>query len=168
VPQTLLANQQLRRQTSCTTKQKLATQNYRQLDPEDWSLWKMTRQVMRIPSPSAPPVIPGALASLDYEKSEALVDSLEAQFQQVNHPSVTAAIEVVNEAMQAYSFAPACEAKLSNPTDVQDTIRGLKFGTAPGPDNVPNRTMKHLPISVISIIIMLFKAIFLTQYILAA
>jgi hypothetical protein len=168
MPQTLLANQELRRQTSCSTQQKLATQNYRQLDPEDWSLWKMTRQVMRIPSPSAPPVIQGGLVSLDSEKAEALVDSLEVQFQQVNDPSVTAAIEVVNEAMRAYSFAPACEAKLTNPTDVQDTIRGLKFGKAPGPDSIPNRTMKHLQLSVISLIIMLFKAIFLMQYILAA
>jgi len=56
------------------------------------------------------------------------VDGVEAQFQPVHDPSVPAAIAVVNEAMQAYSFAPASEAKLTNPMDVQDTIQGLKFG----------------------------------------
>jgi hypothetical protein len=58
------------------------------LDPKDQSLWKMTRRVMRIS---------------DSEKAEALADSLEAQFQPVNDPSVPAVIEVVNEAMRAYS-----------------------------------------------------------------
>jgi hypothetical protein len=34
-PQNLPANQQWRRQTSCSTQKKLATPSYRQLDPED-------------------------------------------------------------------------------------------------------------------------------------
>jgi hypothetical protein len=50
------------------------------LDPEDKSLWKLTRWVMRIPTPSPPLVIPGGLALSDSEKAEALADSLESQF----------------------------------------------------------------------------------------
>jgi hypothetical protein len=88
-------------------------------------------------------------------------------FQPVNDLSVLAAIEVVNEAKRAHSFVPASEAKPTNPTDVQDIIRGIKFGKAPGPHGIPNRTLKHLPLSVVSLIVMLFKAIFQTQYILA-
>jgi len=68
------------------------------LDPEDQSLWKMTRRVMRIPTPSPPLVTPEGLALSDSEKAEALADSLEAQFQPLNDPSVPAIIVVVNEA----------------------------------------------------------------------
>jgi hypothetical protein len=56
------------------------------LDPEDQSLWKMAKQVMRFPTPSPPLVTPGGIALSDSEKAEALVDSLEAQFQPVNDP----------------------------------------------------------------------------------
>jgi hypothetical protein len=108
------------------------------------------------------------LVSLDSEKAKALVDSLEAQFQLVNDPPVPAAIEVVNEVKRAYSFDPTSEVKLTNPTDGQDTIRGLKFGKAPGSDSILNRTMKHLLLSFVSLFIVLFKAIFQMQYILAA
>jgi hypothetical protein len=48
------------------------------LDPEDQSLWKMTKRVMRVPTPSPPLVTPGGLALSDSEKAEALADSLEA------------------------------------------------------------------------------------------
>ena len=65
------------------------------LDPEDQSLWKMTGRVLRIPTPSHPLVTPGGLAFSDSEKAEALADSLEAQFQPVNDPSIPAVIEVV-------------------------------------------------------------------------
>ena len=81
------------------------------LDPDDQTLWKMTRRVMRIPTPSPPLVTPGGLALLVSEKAEALTDSLEAQFQPVNDPAV---IEV-NAAKRAYSFAPASEPNLTNP-----------------------------------------------------
>jgi hypothetical protein len=96
--------------------------------------------------------------------SKKVAESLEAQFQPVNDPSVPAVIEVVNEAMRAYSFVPASESKLTNPTEVQDAIRGLKVGKAPGPDGIPNRVLKHLPLRAFSLLIVLFNAIFRTQY----
>jgi len=68
---------------------------------------------------------------------------------------------VVNEAMRAYSFAPASEPKLTNPTEVQDAIRGLKVGKAPGPDGIPNRALKHLPLSIVSLLVV-FNAILRT------
>ena len=54
--------------------------------------------MMRIPTPSPPLVTPEGLALSDSEKAEALADSLEAQFQPLNDPSVPAIIVVVNEA----------------------------------------------------------------------
>jgi hypothetical protein len=58
------------------------------------------------------------LALSDSEKAVVLADSLEAQFQPVNHPSVPPVIQVVKEAKRAYSFAPASQPKLSNPMEM--------------------------------------------------
>jgi hypothetical protein len=101
---------------------------------------------------------------LDSEKAEALADRLEAQFQPVNDPLVPAVIEVLNEAIRSYSFAPASEPKLTNPMEVQDAIQGLKVGKAPGPDGSPNRALKHLPLSIVSLLVVLFNAILQPQY----
>jgi hypothetical protein len=79
------------------------------LDPDDQSLWKITKRVMRMPTPSTPLVTQGCLALSDCEKAEALADSLEAQFQPENEPSDPAVIEKVHEALQAYSYAHASE-----------------------------------------------------------
>jgi hypothetical protein len=66
------------------------------LDPEDQSLWRMTKRMMRVPTPSSHLVTPGGIALSDSEKAEALADSLETQFQPVADPSVPAVIEMVN------------------------------------------------------------------------
>jgi hypothetical protein len=111
------------------------------LDPEDQSLWKMTRRVMRIPTPSPPLVTRGGNALSDTEKAEALADSLESQIQPVKDPSVPAVIEKATEALQAYSYAPASEPKLTKRMEVQDANRGLKVSKTPGPNGLPNRVL---------------------------
>jgi hypothetical protein len=93
----------------------------------------MTKRVMRVPTPSPPLQVAGGLALSDSEKAEALADSLEAQLQPVNDPSDLAIIEMVNEAMRAYEYAPASEPKLTSPLEVQQAIRGLKVGKAAVP-----------------------------------
>jgi hypothetical protein len=89
---------------------------------------------------------------------------LEAQFHPVDDPSISAVIVVVIEAMQAYSDALTSECQLTNPTEVQYAIRGLKVDKAPGPDGIPNKALKRLPLSVVSFLVMLFNAIHHTQY----
>jgi hypothetical protein len=123
---------------------------------------------VRIPTPSPPLVTKGGLALSDSEKAEAFANSFETQFQPVNDPSVPAVIEVVNEPMRAYSDAPASEPQLTNPAEVQTAIRGLKVSKAPGPDGIPNRALKHLSLSVVSLFVVLFNAILRTQYFPAA
>jgi hypothetical protein len=71
----------------------------------------MTRRVMINPTPSPPLVTQGGLALSDSEKAEALTDSLGTQIKPVNNPTVPAVIEVFNEAMRAFSYAPASEPK---------------------------------------------------------
>jgi hypothetical protein len=130
------------------------------LDPEDQSLWKMTRRVMRIPTPSPPLVTPGGNALSDSEKAETLADSLESQFQTVNDPSDPTVIEKVTEALHAYSYAPASEPKLTNPMEVQDVIRDLNVSKAPGHNGLPNRALKHLPQRALSLLVGIFNAAF--------
>jgi hypothetical protein len=48
------------------------------LHPEDQSLWRMTKRVIKVTTPTPPLVTPGGIAFSDSEKSEALADSLEA------------------------------------------------------------------------------------------
>ena len=50
------------------------------VDHENQSLWSMTKRIMRVPTPSPPGQL-GEIAFSDSEKSEALADSLETQFQ---------------------------------------------------------------------------------------
>ena len=96
------------------------------LNPEDQSPWKLTKRVMRVPTPSPPLVTLGGLALSDSEKAEALADSLKAQFQPVTVPSFPAVIEMVDVALESYLQTPANEPKLTNPDEVREAIRGLK------------------------------------------
>jgi hypothetical protein len=98
------------------------------LDSEDQSLWKMTKRVRRVPSPSLPLQVPGGVALLDSGKAEALADSLAAQFQPVDDRSEPTVIEMVNEAMGAYKYFPATEPKITSPSEFLQVIRGLNLG----------------------------------------
>ena len=59
--------------------------------------------MMRVPTTSPPLVTQGGLALSDSEKAEALAERLDAQFQPVDDQSYPAVIEIVGEALQAYS-----------------------------------------------------------------
>jgi len=84
------------------------------LDPEDQSLWRMTKWVMRIPSPS-PILSRRGIPLSDSEKAEDLTDSLETRFQPATDPSVPTVIEMVEVALRSYFLTPASEPKLTNP-----------------------------------------------------
>jgi len=66
---------------------------------------------------------------------------------------VVTVIEVVNEVMRKYSFVPASEPKITNTSEVQETIWSLKVRKAPGPYDIPNRHLKHLPLRVVSLLV---------------
>jgi hypothetical protein len=119
---------------------------------------------MRVPTPSPPLQEPGGLALSDSEKAKALADSLETQFQPVNDPSVPAVIEMVNEAMRTYVYAPASEPKLISPSEVLHTIMGLKVGKAPGPNGTPIRVLRHVPKRAITFLTKVFNAVLRRQY----
>ena len=71
---------------------------------------------------------------------------------------------MVNEAIRAYSFAPASEPKLTNPADIQYDVRCLNVGKVKGPKSVPIRALKRLTPSVVSLLVILFNTIIRIQY----
>jgi len=50
------------------------------IDPEDQSLWRMAKRVMRVPTSSPSLVTPGGIALSTSEKAEALVTLLRLRF----------------------------------------------------------------------------------------
>ena len=86
------------------------------------------------------------------------------QFQLVTDPSVPTVIEMVDVALRSYFLTPVSEPKLTNPDEVQEAIRGLKFNKAPGPNGIPNRAMKHLPQRAVSLLVQIFNAVLLTHH----
>jgi hypothetical protein len=106
----------------------------------------------------------GVNRSQTLEKSEALADSLETQFQPVTNPSDTAVIAIVDGALRSYFMSPASDTKLTNPDEVQDVIRVLKFSKAPGPNGLPNRALKHIPQRAVSLPAQIFNSILLTHH----
>jgi hypothetical protein len=102
----------------------------------------------------------GGTGLSDSEKTKALANSLDAQYRPVNDPSSSAVIEVPNEAMRVYGYAPSSEPKLTCPSEVLEAIKGLNVGKAPG----PNRALRHLPKRA-TFITKLFNALVRRQYI---
>ena len=88
------------------------------------------KRVMRIPTPSPPPVTPGGITLSDSVKAKALADSLETQFQLVTDPSVPGVIKMVDMALMSYFLTHASEPKLTKPDEVHEAIGGLKVSKA--------------------------------------
>jgi len=61
-------------------------------------------------------------------------------------------------------MAPASEPKLTNPEEVQEAIRGLNVSKAPGPNGIPNKTLKHRPQQAVSLLVLNCNAILLTHH----
>jgi hypothetical protein len=134
------------------------------LGSEDQSLWKMTKRVMRVPTPSPPLQVPEGLALSDSEGAEALADRLEAQFQPVDDPSDPTFTERVDMEMRAYEYEPASEPTLTTPLEVIKAIKGLKVGKKPGPNGIPNRVLRLLPKRAITFLTKVFNAVLRRQY----
>ena len=79
-------------------------------------------------------------------------------------PSVPTVIDVVDLGLRSYLMAPASEPKLTNPEEVQEAIRGLKFSKASGSNGIPNRALKHLPQRAVSFLVLIFNAILHTHH----
>jgi hypothetical protein len=127
-------------------------------------MWRITKRVMRVPIPSPPLVKPGGIALSESEKTEALAENLETQFQPVTDPSVPAVIEMVDLSLRSYFLTPVNERTLTTPEEVHEAITGLKVSKAPGLNGIPKRALKHLPQQAVSLLVLIFNAILLTHH----
>jgi hypothetical protein len=82
----------------------------------------------------------------------------------VTDPSVPAVIETVNVGLRSYFMVFASESKLTNPEEVQESIRGFKVSKAPGPNDIPNWALKHLPQRAVSLLVLIFNDILLNHH----
>jgi hypothetical protein len=80
----------------------------------------------------------------------------------VTDPSVPAVIETVNVGLRSYFMAPASEPNLTNPEEVQETIRVLKVSKSPGLSGIPNRALKHHPERAVTLLV--FNAVLQTHH----
>jgi hypothetical protein len=103
---------------------------------------------------------PLASALSDFEKAEAVADSVDAEFRPVDDLSDPAFTEMFRE-MRAYEYAPASEPTLIYSSEVLKANKGLK---APGPDGIPNRVLRHLPKHAITFLAKVFNAVPRRQY----
>jgi hypothetical protein len=131
---------------------------------EGHSLWKLTKRVMRVPTPSLPLQLPGGLALTDPERAGALADSLGAQFQPVDDPSDPTFTEMVDVAIRAYEHAPASEPTLTTPSEALKAIKGITIGKAPVPSDIPNRVLRHLTKRAITFLTKVFNAVLPRHY----
>jgi len=86
-----------------------------------------------------------SIALSDSETAEALAETLKAQFQPITVSSVPAFTDMVNVGLMSYFLTPASEPKLTNPDEVHEGIRVLKFARALRRNGIPNRAMNLLP-----------------------
>jgi hypothetical protein len=107
--------------------------------------------------------VPGGLALSNCEKAEALADSLEAQFQPVDHPT-DPEIEMLDEAMGASEYAPASEPTLAKLSEALQVIRGLRVRKDPGPNGIPSRFLRHVPKRATAFLAKVFNAALQRQY----
>ena len=134
------------------------------LNPEDQSLWRMTKRVMRVTTPSPPLVTPRGITLSGSEKAEALADNLEAQFQPVTNTLVLAVIEKVDVALRSYFLSHASKPQLTTPDEVHEAIRGLRVNKAPGPNGILNRALKHLHRRAVSLLTRIFNTVLRTHH----
>jgi hypothetical protein len=66
--------------------------------------------------------------------------------------------------LSSYILTANRKPKLNNPDEVNEAIRGLKVGKAPGPNGIPNRALEHLPQRAVSFLVRIFNAVPHTQH----
>ena len=70
---------------------------------------------------------------------------------------------MVDVGLRSYCMALASEPKLNKPEEVQEAIRGRKVDMAQGPNGNPKRALKKLSQRAVSLLALIFEAIFLTH-----
>lgn len=138
------------RETINTHKNQKWRDKLESLNPQDSSLWKITKQLKNKYSPIPALNETGKVAFTDEDKAEMLAD----QFEKVhrieldrNTPEQQAIITQVEGFLQE-ARAPndqEVEEHLTSPAEVRKTIKQCNPNKAPGPDGIQNKILRNLP-----------------------
>jgi len=70
--------------------------------------------------------------------------------------------EMVNKALPAYSYALADAPHLTNAAEIQEAVRCLKVGKAPGRNGIPNMVLQHSSQQAMLFLLQLLRAVLRT------
>lgn len=140
-------------------------QRVQNLRTEDGTAWGQTRSFLRLRHKI--PILHGeqGLAYKDEDKANALADAFEKNFRPVAEPYCDRHIDRVSQFLRNYDVNDdevELEADIST-EEVEQTIRSLRAGKAPGKDKVSNLILKNLPKIAIRILTDLFNKIIRTR-----
>nr|CAD7444839.1 unnamed protein product [Timema bartmani] len=111
---------------------------------QDRSLWRMTRNLMRVPAPRPPIVGRNGVANSDQEKADALAEHLEAQFVPTDDPSDPVHIGHVAQVIAAVSYRPLDKPEPTEAAEMSRALAALRLNKAPGRDGI-NNASPYLP-----------------------
>ncbi|KAB0804621.1 hypothetical protein PPYR_01591 [Photinus pyralis] len=134
-------------------------QKVESLNPDDGSLWTMSRY-LRKKRPRLPPLHgPFGVAYTDADKAEALADSLEAQCSPVYEHLDEAHIQRVHSHVRRQLAVPPPD-RIPHTTagEVRNFLTHLKIRKAPGPDGIPNRALILLPKKGVAHLVAIYNA----------
>ncbi|GFX63089.1 probable RNA-directed DNA polymerase from transposon X-element [Trichonephila clavipes] len=137
----------------------------RALDPDDGSLWEMSKELRKKKSPVYALNGQGGIAHTDSDKAEVIACSLEKQFQENNitHSSDS----IVNRVVENYFLNENnFDAPLSPPmpSEVLNYIKKAQIRRAPGREGITNKILQNLTLPVIFQITNIISNIFITGH----
>ena len=107
---------------------------------------------------------PRGFALSDSEKAKALEDNMQTQFRPVTDPYVPAVIEIVDVALRSFFLNPTSEPQLTTPDEVHEAFRCLRISKAPGPNGIPERSLKRLRKRVVSFLTYILNSVLCTHH----
>ena len=138
------------------------------LSTEDNSLYRMNRVLGSDRSPMPPIHSPdGSIIHAEAEKAEAFALNFETQCLPSHSNADNTFIKIVEDKVQEIDRTPISSDDIILPATVQEVtniINSLKNRKAPGPDKIPNRALKLLPLKGIVFIVSIINAIFRLHY----
>ena len=128
------------------------------------ALWRMTKQVIRVLTPSPPLVTHEGYHSLVLREIRIPGRESRGSMSVDNGSLFPGNFWDVWCGARYYFPSPSSGPKLTSPDEFHEAMCCPKVSRAPEPKSIPNRALKHLPQWAVSFLFRIFNAIFGTQH----
>ena len=146
-------------------KSEFFQEKYQSLNINDGSLWKTTKNLLKIKEHTPPLNDPnGILAVSDNDKANLFGNHLSKIF--TPHPNINPDPEHLNT-INNFLNSPLpmnLPAKHTSPNEVKQIISKLKIGKSPGYDLISNKMLKHLPNKTITLLTFIYNSMLRLSY----